>query len=160
MIEAGTTNDAIDITLSRVRKSGGIKLNIKVWPDVEAFFEHWSGGLQERPGHGRLWRGLDGLPIQVWGFGMQVNPSAARPYSLIHTGSGFYTDNGYPNISFLRAVGASAPEGRDIVIEALIGRGEIGTLAQRLSEACNLFYNEYLQQVSYRARVVMEQLAA
>lgn len=152
MFEAGTSNDAIDIRICRHRD--GIKLNIRTWPDVEAFFQHWSGGLQERPAHGRLWRPVaaDGL-LNMWSMGVAITPSALRPYSLIHSGLGFTVDTGYPNISFLRLVGVSEPNGRDVVVEALVGRGEIPALAQRLSEASQMFYNEYLQQVNMRAVV-------
>ena len=154
MIEAGTNNDAIDIRISRHRHDG-ITLNVRVWPEVEAFFEHWAGGMQERPNAGRLWRSRDGSPVTLWSLGVQsLNPSATRPYTLLHGGSGFSAgDHGYVNISFIRLVGASRPEGVDVIVESLVGRGEISNLAQRISEACNLFYSEYLQQVNMRAVV-------
>lgn len=162
MVEAGTSNDAVDVRIRR--HQNGIKLNIRVWPEVEAFFQHWSGGIQESPTHGRLWKPCGGddpdrvRPLALWAFGMNIASSAVRPYSLVHSGSGFYVDHGYPNISFLRLVGSSAPEGRDLLVETLIGRGEIPQLAQRISEASQLFYNEYLQQVNMRAVVSVYQL--
>lgn len=149
MIEAGVSDQAINIELRRHKD--GIKVTVKVFPEVEAFFEKWSGGLQEQPGYGRLWRFGDGA---LWTLGAaNINPSAMRPYSLAHGGAGFYLDNGYVNISFLRLVGVSMPEGRSIIVETVMGRGEIAQLAQRLSEACNLFYGEYLQPVNVRAVV-------
>lgn len=147
MVEAG--NDAIDIEIRRHRY--GIKLKVKVLPEVESFFEQWGGGLQERPTHGRLW---SQEPLTLWAFGLQnIGPSVTRPYSLLHSGSTLTIENGHPNISFLRLVGASAPEGREIIIEAVMGRSEIVQLAQRISDACNMFYSEYLQDVHMRAVV-------
>ena len=159
MFEAGTTqNDAIDITVRRHRD--GIRLTIKTRPEVEEFFQRWSGGIIERPQHGRLWRSLPPeVPLNMWAMGMQnMGPSSSRPYSLIHGGLSFYADNNHPNISYLRLCGVSNPEGRDIIVETLIGRGEIATLAQRLSDACNQFYYEYIQPVNMRAVVSVYQL--
>ena len=158
MFEAGTTqSDAIDIILRRHRD--GIKLTIKTIPEVEEFFRRWSGGMTERPQHGRLWRSGDDRPMDLWALGItNLSPNASRPWTLLHSGLGFYTDHSYPNISFLRMVGVSGPEGRDIIIEALVGRGEIATLGQRLSDACNMFYTEYIQSVNIRAVVNVYQL--
>lgn len=154
MIEAGT--DKIDIWVSRHKN--GIKLKIQTIPEVEAFFQHWSGRLQERPSYGRLWKPVDENPLTLWSFGMNFSPSATRPYSLIHSGLGFFTEHNYPNISFLRLVGVSQPDGCSLIVETVMGRGEIAALAQRISEACNLFYGEYLQQINMRAVVLVQQL--
>ena len=156
MFEAGTTqSDAIDITLRRHRD--GIRLSVKTTPDVEEFFQKWSGGLTERPAHGRLWRAPDGRQLDLWAMGaVNIGPNTSRPWSLLHSGLGFYTEHGYPNISFLRLVGVSA--GRDLVVETLIGRGEIAMLGQRLSDACNMFYTEYIQSVNIRSVVNVYQL--
>ena len=160
MFEAGTTqSDAIDIILRRHRD--GIKLTIKTIPEVEEFFRRWSGEMTERPQHGRLWRSDDDRPIDLWTLGMaNIGPNASRPWTLLHSGLGFYADHDYPNISFLRMIGVSEPNGRSIVIEALVGRGEIATLGQRLSDACNMFYTEYIQSVNIRAVVNVYQLPA
>ena len=157
MIEVG--NDAITIGM-RSHKHG-IKLHIQTLPEVEAFFEQWSGGVQERPAHGRLWKpARTGDTLTVWAFGMPLTPSSMRPYSLLHTGAGFLTENSHPNISFLRLVGISNSDGVEFVMEALIGRGEIAQLGARLSDACNMFYSEYLQPVNIRAVVSVFQLPA
>ena len=158
MIEAGTTgSDAIDIIIGRHRN--GIKLLVKVWPEVEAFFQKWSAGLVERPTAGRLWTPLHpDQPISLWALNIaNLAPNAARPYSLLHTGSGLSVDH-YPNISFLRLQGASQPEGRGIIVEAVMGRSEIPPLAQRISDACNMFYAEYLQDITMRAVVTVYRL--
>lgn len=158
MVEVRAENDSIIVGIRRHRD--GIKLNIQVLPEVEAFFEKWSGGLQERPAHGRLWKATTS-PLVLWGTGaLNIAPSPMKPYSLIHSGCGFHTDHGYMNISFLRIVGASRIEGVDVVVETVLGRGEISQLAQGFSEACNLFYSEYLQQVNMRAVVSVLQLPA
>lgn len=158
MFEAGTTqSDAIDIILRRHKD--GIRLTVHTTREVEEFFQRWSGGLLERPQHGRLWKSGDDSPLDLWAFGLSnIGPSPSRPWTLLHSGLGFYTDQNYPNISFLRMAGVSEPTGRDLIIEALIGRGEIITLGQRLSDACNMFYNEYIQSVNIRAVVNVYQL--
>ena len=148
MIELST--DAVDIRVKRQR--AGIGLIVKVQPEVEAFFEHWSGGQNDKPAHGRLWTISDG-PLLVWSTGaLQLGPGSMRPYTLVHAGAGPYVDN-FPNISFLRLVGASQPEGRKIIINVPVGRTELATWLQRAGDACNQFHSEYLLDVNMRAVV-------
>ena len=151
MIDAG--NDAIDLVLKRHKH--GIRISVKTAPEIEAFFEQWANGMQERPTHGRLWSQRDPGPLTLWTWDTSVlNPSATRPYSLTHTGAGLYvSEHSYPNISFLRLVGASVGDGKEIIVEAVMGRSEILQLAQRMSEACNLFYEEYIHDINVRAVV-------
>ena len=172
MEEAGSSNNAIEFTF-RLHKHG-VKIRTKVWPEVEEFFQHWSGGLHVRPESGRLWspvpmsdpnfpaemRLVSGPPIVLWAMGPQnLGPNSQRPFTLLHSGIGFTEPNhGWPNISFLRLVGASQPEGREVIVEAVMGRGELARTAQQLSEASNLFYAEYLQPVNYRAYVGVERV--
>lgn len=157
MVEAGTSNNAIEIGLRRAQ--GGIKITVKVWPEVEAFFERWSGGLYEKPSHGRLWKPLkDSELTPLWSLGIStLAPGPTRPFSLLHTGCGLITDAGHPNISFLRMVGASRAE-QSFLIEAVISRGELTQMGQRLSEASHMFYQEYLQPVNIRAFVGVDRL--
>ena len=54
MFDASTPNDTIVLQLSRHRD--GIRVHVQVQPEVEAFFTKWSGGLHERPSHGRQWK--------------------------------------------------------------------------------------------------------
>src|SRR3990167_1666790 len=117
--------------------------------------------MQERPAHGRLWKPTSaGDALTVWAFEMPLTPSSMRPYSLLHTGAGFQTEQGHQNISFLRLVGVSRSDGVEFVMEALIGRGEIAQLGTRLGDACNMFYGEYLQPVNIKAVVSVLQLPA
>lgn len=159
MIEAGTSDsDAIAITLGRHRD--GIKVHVKTWPDVEVFFSKWSGGVQERPAHGRLWKPVGDSELRLWALALHnVNPTPMRPYSLVHSGAGFVVGDGYANISFLRLIGISEPEGRSFVMETVLGKSEVASMAQRLSDACNLYYGEYLQDITMRAVVSVHRAA-
>ena len=160
MVEVGNSNDPVELVLRRHKH--GIRIDISAKPEVENFFRHWSGEYAERPQHGRLWRAPDNAPITIWSLGNHQNlaPSPTRPYSLVHGGAGLYTEHGYPNISFLRLVGVSEPGGRTIIVETVLGRGEIAVAAQRMIEAINLFYSEYLQDVHVRAVVSLFNLPA
>lgn len=156
MAEGSTNNNAIEFYLRRHKY--GVKLHVRVWPAVEEFFERWSGGATEQPGHGRTWRIIKD-PIYLWAMGTsQMAPSNVRPYSLYHAGAGFFTESNHPNISWVRLVGASRPEGREIIFEVVIGKGELVTVAQRMTEACNMFYTEYLQPVNIKGFVGIHNL--
>lgn len=154
MVEGTTSNNAIEVGLRRHQH--GLLINVKVWPEIEAFFERWSGGMQERPTHGRNWKATGEEPLVLWMAGglPQFAPNPARQYSLAHSGVGLAdTGHGYPNISFLRLVGASRPEGRSFLMDMVISRGEMTATLQRLIDASNQFYSEFLQPVNLRGVV-------
>lgn len=158
MESAGSSNNAIEFNL-RLHKHG-VRIQTKVWPEVEEFFQHWSGGMQARPEAGRLWKPIGPQPITLWSLNIpNLAPNAQRPFTLIHTGIGFVEPgHGWPNISFIRLVGASQPDGVSVIVEAVMGRAELARVAQQLSDAANMFYAEYLQPVNYRAYVGVERI--
>lgn len=158
MVEAGIPNHAIEVRLRRAPK--GVRVTTLLWPEVEAFFEQWSGGLQDRPSAGRLWHPINpGEVITLWSLGLsQFQPGPSKPFSLLHSGCGLVTDNNFPNISFLRLVGASRPEGASVVVECVMSQTELKQVGQRISEACHWFYSEYIQPVNLRAYVGVDRL--
>jgi hypothetical protein len=162
MVEAGTSNHAIEIDLKRAVKHRGILITVRVWPEVETFFEQWSGGLQERPSHGRLWHPIVATdPLNLWSLGIpNLGPNSSKPFSLLHGGANLITDGGFPNISFIRLVGASREEGQSCVVEAVMSQSELAQIGQRISEACHLFYSEYLQPINIKAFVGVYRLPA
>lgn len=69
-------------------------------------------------------------------------------------------DKDHPNISFLRLVGITAPNSQEIIVETVMGKSELVPLGQRLTDACNSFYSEYLQDVNIRGVVTVFRLPA
>ena len=95
--------------------------------------------------HGRLWKSLhDEERLAVWNFDhARLND---QTYSLTHTGSAFFTENGLVNLSFLRLIGAG-DAGVSFICESVVGRSELERISQKLTRASEQFYAEYIQPV-------------
>lgn len=149
MLDAGITNAAGDqvITIDLIRHRMGVKVKVHVAHHVEEFFKHWGGGVSGPPSAGRIWQVVhpQDPPLRVWSFDVAVNADESQPYSLFHTGSGFITDHGTINLSFIRLVGAS--EGRSLIVDTVVSRTELERIALRLRKAEEQFYAEYIQSV-------------
>lgn len=136
------------IDLNLERHKSGVRVDVKVIPAVEEFFQYWGGGVPEPPGFGRMWHPLESekdKPLLVWTF--QTNLALFDKevsYSIYPVGAGFFFDDRL-NISFLRLVGAS--EGRSFLWDAVISRMELDKLGARMQRAAEDFYIEYIQQV-------------
>lgn len=148
MVEAGTINKAVNIQLKRHKR--GIKVKVQVWPEIEDFFKEWGGGASETARYGRLWKPAveGGETIRLWSFDDVLRQSEETSYNLLNTGAGFFNEYGHINISFLRLVGASEPEGRSFIIEQVISRQELEKIGARVTKAAEQFYTNYIQSVN------------
>ena len=147
MMDAGIVNaqgvKVIDISLQRHKR--GVKVTVRITPEVEEFFKRWGGGVVEAPHH-RLWKTLNDTDekLALWSFETALQGEDMN-YSLFHTGSGFYTEHGTVNLSFIRLVGAV--EGREFICDTVMSRGELDKIANRLRKAAEHFYSEFIQPV-------------
>ena len=144
---------AIDVHLGRHTK--GIYVKVKVFPEVEEFFKQWGGGVKMPPMHHRLWKTVnqnDG-PLELWSFEKRLTQSSEK-YDIISTGAGLISEStGYPNLSFIRLVGASEGEGREFIIESVISNPELESLSNRIGKAAERFYLEYIHPIHMRVYV-------
>jgi hypothetical protein len=140
------------IDLHLMRHKDGIKIGVHTAPEVEAFFEDASGGGKEGPTHGRLWKSIDGKPLELWTFDIKQPDEFIETsnLSLHHTG-GPLTSNGIVNISFLRLVGAS--KGTEFLCDMVLGRSELEVIGKRLERAVERFCTEYIQKVHFNIYV-------
>jgi len=147
MVDAGLVTASgervIDIILQRHRE--GVRVRVKVKPEVEDFFKRWGGGATEAPSHGRMWKSLSGEKLTLWSFETPLNGDDNMTYSLFHTGTGFHTDHGNVNLSFIRLVGAV--EGKEFICDTVMSRTELDKVAAKLRRAAEHFYTEYIQPV-------------
>lgn len=134
----------IDISLFRSRR--GIKVSVKVDPEIEAFFQQWGGGIKERPSYQRLWVPVqkDANPVLVWSYEVtsEMHP---RGYNLFHTGGALMDETGNVNLSILRIIGAG--EGVTFICESVMSTSELEAVALKLRKAAEQFYSEYVQPV-------------
>jgi hypothetical protein len=135
---------AIDISL--IRHKDGIKVRVKVTPEVEAFFKNIGGGVTDTPRHGRLWRSLiDGHKLTMWAFERPIN--ADLPYNLFHGGTDLINEMGNVNMSFVRLCGASEEGGREFVCDTVMSRSELDSIALKMRKAAEHLYTEFIQPV-------------
>ena len=157
-MDAGITTMAgvkvIDIILRRHKL--GIKVKVKIAPEIEEFFKQWGGGVQEAPRFGRLWKHKSNDKLLVWSFDANLQRDEEASYSIVHTGGPLRTDVGTVNISFLRLVGAV--EGTSFIYDAVVSKQELEKLATRIRKAAESFYTDYIQQVNMNIFVGIREL--
>lgn len=147
-MDAVVTNNVgervIDISLKRHR--AGVRVMVKITPEVEAFFQRWGGGVVETATHGRLWNQLGTERLTFWSLNTDFLGGHDEPnYSLYHTGSGLRLDSGLVNLSFIRLCGAM--DGKQFLCDAVMSRSEMEKIAAQLRKASEHFYTEYIQKV-------------
>lgn len=144
MIEVPSMNRSVDCWLRRHKM--GIKVKVRVKPEIEEFFRQWGGGVEIPPTHGRLWRALDDKPITLWSF---EEPLKDGRYDLVSAGASLLNSyEGTPNLSFLRIVGASGPEGREFIVESVASTEEIERISNKIGRAGDQFYLDYIRPVN------------
>lgn len=167
-MEAGLINNGetvIQVALRRCKD--GVRVHVKVVPDVEDFFRHWGGGQQDNIiNFGRTWlpynsdtgRAVsDGSrALNIWSFG-QTKPMDKESRSLWHPGRPL-THDGLVNISFLRIVGISAPEGLSFVSDELMSRSELEIVTSKVERSLAWFYREYINPVNMSVNVFTQAL--
>jgi hypothetical protein len=151
MVEVTTTDKAINLRLHRHKH--GVLVKIRVVPEIEDFFRQWGGGAKTYVTHGRLWRPLDPTKeaLTFWAFEQQLSQQGMQ-YDIYSLGATLES-HGLQNISFLRLIGASEPNGREFVVEMPISTQEMYELADRLIKMTERFYLEYIRPVSLNAFV-------
>jgi hypothetical protein len=153
-VNAGSLNRSIDCYLKR--DALGVRVHVKVSEEVEEFFKQWGGGIVEAPTSGRLWKQTKGStdPIRLWSFDARLPHMDEMNFILTSTGTPLIDpNNGHTNLSFLRLVGASAPEGREFVIESVISRSELDRIATKICKASESFYMNFIQPVNINVYV-------
>ena len=148
MIDAGTSGPGervIDINLQRHKL--GVKVKVRVTPDVEEFFQRWGGGASEPPSHGRMWKTLkEGDKLTLWSLETPIQDEDMT-YSLFQTGSSLQSDQGLVNLSFIRLVGAV--DGKEFICDSVMSRAELERIATKMRRAAEHFYTEYIQPVHF-----------
>lgn len=153
-MEVTTTNteDMISAYLRRTKE--GLRVDVKVHPDVEAFFRRYSHDQHEAVRvFGKQWtplppkaEGSAPEALRVWTIDWpQGKDDYLNPGSLHQAGGTPRLENGRANVSYLRLVGASRPEGVSFIWNAMLGDEELKRIAQQLHRAQERFYQEFVK---------------
>ena len=153
-----TSQETSVIAVGLRRTKEGIRVDVKVDPSVEAFFQHWGGDLRVDVGQlGRMWLPLQGrnAPLQVWHVMPSIGAGDGGGFDLFQVGQPLSSSLGLggTNISFLRLVGASSAEGAAFVIADVISRDGLSQLAEGLRRAAGRFYEQFLKPAAVQVDV-------
>lgn len=132
------------------RHKSGVKVTVKVIPEIEDFFKTWGGGFQEGPQYGRLWKPMksDGTQLSFWGY--EKAAEEETNYSLNKTGAALFDEyhGSGVNISFLRMVGASGENGCEFMVESPMSTEEMDRVGTAIVKAGEQFYLNYIRPVN------------
>lgn len=150
-VTTSATEDVISAYLRRTKD--GLRVDVKVHPDVEHYFNNLSHGQHENVrAYGKNWAPIDkvdgsqGEALRVWVFNWpQGHEDFLNPGTMHQPGGTPRLENGRVNISFLRLVGASRPEGVSFIWNAMLGDEELRRLASQFHRAQERFYTEFVK---------------
>lgn len=166
MIDATLTDNSNSVIATQLRRCHqGIRVDVRIVPEVEEFFQKWGGGFAENVSdHGRNWMRIDGgqPSLTAWSFRDLVQGDDEQPsFSLSHIGgpmlirhqlpSGNYAM--IPNLSFLRLCNASKGTGVSFVADTIMSRTELERLADKIKRASGQFYEEFIKPVHLQISV-------
>jgi hypothetical protein len=153
----------IDTTINEVplintylrRTKDGVRVDVKVHPDVEAFFRKWSGGGQDDVrANGRTWKNAEaGKRLLAWSFNNQDVIEQLRPISLHALGQPINSRE-LTNISYIRLCGASEGDGVSFLCDVVMGRNDLDRLGERLKRAQEDFYRELIQPMDVEIQLL------
>lgn len=152
------------IWVSLTRKKNPLLVSVKIHPRVEELVRGWGTGLDEPVQGGRWWKPTQGgPPLRVWnldlardrifdsGGGSRYRINAAGRPLIFSDGDDERADarrEQMLNLSFIRLVGASGPDGVSFEIaEGVHSLPELRKLADQIKVAGRRFYIDFLMPV-------------
>jgi hypothetical protein len=153
------------VRVSFKRSRGGILVTTKVHPYLEELLKAWGGDEStDVREYGRNWRGLGESPLKVWNLNTDPGKMTFQHggFSISAPGGELYPGwqnqgEGAPvrigqtsallNLSMIRLVGASEPEGVTFAYRGSFSRPFLRDLSDKLVSASKRFYEDYLMPV-------------
>ena len=150
------------------RHLDGLRVTVKTTPDVEEFFRELCGGVPEAVrNYGRNWTPLGPEPLTCWSPNARpIYVPENEPFVLDKVGAsltgkditGPYGER--INLSFLRLVGVSSPEGVTFTVQTVLSKEElVGKLSKTLQTACKNFYEGFIAPAEVSITVIRRQHA-
>lgn len=141
------------LRLSMVPDKRGMRIDVRAHPLVEEFMQSLGGGkkieLTEMPRH--LWTGVDdinSLGVYRMDTALRNDGISMRTFRIDTPGYGIIDEDDIVNLSFLRFVGVSAPEGISFIstrdVYPVSYRRQLRT---KIGNAFRDFCRDYIKQV-------------
>jgi len=157
-METNVVAEGGDVVIStRLRRTkDGLMVNVKVSPEVEELFRTWGGArTEECKLYGRMWKPVtETQQLQLWRcFQTHHNTGGHSSTPIFWKGGRLPMEDGIVDISFIRLVGASNPEGVTFYVDTLIGYSELDSVADKIKTATGWFYGEFVKPVELKIDV-------
>jgi hypothetical protein len=175
MGDAITNKQGEDVIHTHLKRTTqGLLVTIKTHPNVEKFMQRLSGNnVMPVQSMGRNW--LTEWTDPATGEKHMINPEPLRAYQFFTSIEPFRTNDGmwvnidrlgHPlsevtsesrsgmaeeqlNLSFLRLVGTSNPDGVKFLLRSVHSTGALRKLRDSIQNAQNIFYNDYIRTIEY-----------
>lgn len=147
-------------------KSVGIRLTVKAKPELESFMQTLSKDRKEPVlDYGELWASLSNTPLEVYRIEEPLGPSSRNGYNITSIGMGLLLpsnnrdlrgelDSYIPNLSILKLVGISKPDGVSIGIYGAFSASYVNSLTQCLPRGTDQFLRDFLVPMTINLHMV------
>lgn len=143
----------LEQTISRT--ASGLLVWIKTTPEVEAFMKAQSdGNLDELSAHTKNWKPVGENPMQLYRLKTDLG---SDEYRLSQVG-GHLNATIPANLSFLRFVGISSPDGVKFLINGLYDRNTTKLAAKIILASSKLLFQEYIADVNISLRISSQEV--
>lgn len=140
------------------RTSLGLQLTARAHPSIEAMFRTDAKFPIERAG--KSWLHIGDKPLEFYSGSLSDTLTVDGPdgFRLDLLGRNFDPVNdAMTNLSFLRLVGISNPEGVTFGVKGVFSLAATKELRDRIGASTKRFYAEFLKPVDFEATLVMNQ---
>lgn len=164
----------IDVHLTRpigktnpILANHGLLVTVKTIPDVEDLFKSWGDGTKQHvTAHGRNWVSKNNAaPLHVYNLSSNsglLQRDEGR-YRIDHVGQLLDTNDpssglGATNMSFLRLVGISNPEGVSFYVRGVYSQEEMRLIAKGISLSARRIYANWLCPIDLRVVLTLKEM--
>ena len=143
------------------RTSGKLDIWVKALPEVEKVFKDLGKNRKEAvEAYGKEWTPLDkGTALLVYSLDTEPSPTAA--YTLMRPGMTLLSNDGRNNkfnLSFLRLVGISRPEGIRFSVSGPCTKGFVKDVADLVLRETNKFLYDHVVPVQINLRITSQEV--
>lgn len=140
------------VELSIGRTSKGLEVWVKAVPEIEQFCKAQSDSKKDGVEvYARGW--ISDKPLEAYRFKANL---AEQGYSLIYVGGSLdvqTSEDGRVNLSFLRLVGISEPEGVKFTVAGPFSREYLDRIGQGIIQQLRTFVRDYIVPVQVNLRI-------
>jgi hypothetical protein len=144
----------LQITIRRGSK--GIRVTIRAAKEIEEHFREQVNDAERVNDFARAWVGSG---LSVWSLSAPVGSQAigGQLYTIERPGQSLLAGDDVVNISFLRLVGISEPQGVTFEVRGAFSVTFVQNLVRKLTTAAKAYYTEFLRPINVTISMVTQE---